>query len=113
LEVHKIKEFIESQKYLLQSIIQSNKENFESSKFLVDLTYGQVIFTIRNDAFIQANYLPRLPFGKKKFTMFPIEGYQIVGPAPLPRQFQSHIRKFLENHPDKKSLYSHLLNSSY
>ena len=61
--------------------------------------------------FIQAKYCSKLPFGKKRFTTFPIQGYQVVGPAPLPTEFIDHIRKVIDLNPEKSQLYSHLLTN--
>lgn len=94
---------------MLDTIKYSEQGDVESAKFIVDLSYGQVIFSARHDCFIQAKYLAKLPFGKKKISVFPIEGYHVVGPAPIPQEFKDHIMLFLKKYPDKRHLYKHLL----
>ena len=105
--------FIQTQQALLESINKSNAQDFNSSKFLIDLSYGQIVFSTRHDMFIQAKYLPKLPFGKRRFTMFPIQGYQVVGPAPLPKEFIDHVNEYLSKYPEQHRLYQHLLKQSF
>ncbi|OMJ88725.1 hypothetical protein SteCoe_9267 [Stentor coeruleus] len=108
-DFEQIKVFIDTQKSLLDSIKSAEEGNMESAKFIIDLSYGQVVFSARHDCFIQAKYLAKLPFGKKKISVFPIEGYHVVGPAPIPQEFKDHITLLLQKYPNKKQLYRHLL----
>ena len=81
---------------------------------MVDLSYGQVVFTPRHDHFIQAKYTEKLPFGKKSISPLPVvEGFHVVGAAPLPQEYLQHIKSFLKSHPELRSVYSHLLDLAF
>jgi hypothetical protein len=90
-------------------LTKSLEKDFESNKFLVDLSYGQIVFSTRHDHFIQAKFSSKLPFGKKKFETTPVQGYHIVGPAPIPDVFLDHAKKYIQENPDKEKYYSHIL----
>ena len=104
-----MKSFIDRMQNFLESIQQAESQNTESLKYIVNLTYGQIVFSPRHDYFIQARYLSKLPFGKKKFCVIPSQGYAVEGPAPLPIEFREHIKKVVEKHPDLNEVYKDLL----
>jgi hypothetical protein len=103
-----MKSFLENQQDFLKTIEKASKNDKESLKYLINLTYGQIVFSPRNDYFIQAKYLSKLPFGNKNFFVIPKEGYGITGPAPLPREFRDHLKSLTTSNPDLLDLYKDL-----
>ena len=110
LDIPKISEFLELQEDLLGQIRLSNQSNAEASKYLVDLAYGQVVFTPRHDAFLQAKYISKLPFGRKGVRPVPyIHSVHVTGNPGIPEEFIAHIKTFLQANPDLHPIYTHLI----
>ena len=104
-----MKSFVDRMQDFLNAIQEAECKRPESLKYLINLTYGQIVFSPRHDYFIQAKYLSKLPFGKKKFFVIPSQGYAVEGPAPLPVEFREHVRKVVDKHPELNEAYKDLL----
>ena len=85
------------------------------------VAYGQVVFTPRHDAFIQASYVQKLRFGQRKQPPFPEGGpsYQVHGPgqlhsAPLPPSFRTHATSFaLTQSLQTQKIYEEILSEAW
>lgn len=109
-----ISDFLNLQDEMLTSIKRANLGNIQSSRYLIDLSYGQVCFTPRHDHFIQARYLHKLPLGKKSILPMPFkEDYSILGPNPIPIKYLEHINSFLKKNPELKSHYESILKQRF
>lgn len=85
-------------------------------RFVTRAAYGQVVFTTRHDAFMQAGYVQKLRMGRRKQSPFPMGGamVQVHGPAPLPEALRTHALTFsLTQPPWVKSIYDEILAEAW
>lgn len=107
-DIERMCKFIVLQEDLLS---QLKSTDFNASVYIVNLAYGQVVFTPRNDDFLQAKYVNKLAFGKKSTPPLPYtSSVHILGKTPLPLEYTSHIRNLLKSHPNLESIYNHLVS---
>ena len=96
--------------------VENAGKDATSLRYVTRAAYGQVVFTPRHDAFIQAAYLQKLRLGQRKQPAFPMGGemMQVYGAAPLPDTLRRQAEKFAEGQTERvKRIYEEMLSEAW